>query len=238
MTATTFDLDWIHDLMTELKKNHEIFHNEKDFQESLGRQLHSQNSKVYLEHPWVSERFLLECPSLFKEKTIFTDIWIPEKGIAIELKYCTRELPINYPNHDVFQLSNQGAQNQKRYDFLRDIQRLERLCEEPGECKVGYAVFLTNDSSYWNPPWTSCPKHTSDKQFRLSKGRPINGILCWEEKTSRGTKTSKGTMKDREDCIHLNGCYTAVWKPYSTIVDAEKNCTFKYLAFRIPSPES
>lgn len=250
MTETTFDLNWIRCLMSELASEcPPIFHDEADFQHKLAWLLQNERKlDVHVEYPYPPELIPVPNPysspleplepSKIRSKRGFLDIWLPEKGVAIELKYCTKELPRSSPYHDRFSLSNQGAQDQKRYDFLRDVQRLERLRKEPGECKVGYAVILTNDSSYWKPAWTTQKtRHTSDKNFRLNQGRRITKELYWEKFTSRGTETSKGTMKNREDCIHLNGCYTAVWEHYSPVVDEEKPGQFQYLAFRVPPLE-
>ena len=218
MTATTFN---IHQFMSDLSKCNPIFHNESYLQHELAGLLYRKNYQVEKEHPFKLDG---------KSKRL--DILLPKENLAIELKCCTQKLSKRYQS-DFFELRNQGAQDQKRYAFLRDVRRLERLCEETDECEFGYSIFLTNDSSYWNPPWDpKQTKHTSDKNFRLSEGRLIEGKLCWEMGTSRGTKTSAGTMNNMEAPISLNGSYKAIWKSYSQ-VDENKHGTFKYLAFLV-----
>lgn len=64
------------------------------------------------------------------------------KKYGIELKYKT--ISNGVPG---FQYKNQGAQGIGKYDFIRDIERLER-CKTSGIIDHGYAVLLTNDPSY------------------------------------------------------------------------------------------
>ena len=63
-------------------------------------------------------------------------------------------------------------------------------------CKAGYAVMLTNDSSYWKVPGRS---DTVDADFRVHEGREISGALAW------AARTGPGTMKGRESPIRLQG---------------------------------
>ena len=76
---------------------------------------------------------------------MFLDIWLPVEGVAIELKYKTRGLELEQDDES-FALRDQSAQDQGRYDFLRDIQRLELMRSKLEQGRAGYAVLLTNDS--------------------------------------------------------------------------------------------
>ena len=42
-----------------------------------------------------------------------------------------------------------AAQDCGRSDFCKDIQRLEDVVSVQSDI-IGYAIFLTNDSAYWN----------------------------------------------------------------------------------------
>ena len=44
--------------------------------------------------------------------------------------------------------------------------------------KAGYAVLLTNEPSFWNPPG-SARKSLNDAAFRLHEGREITGEMAW-----------------------------------------------------------
>lgn len=239
MTETTFNLKWIRDLMIELADSHPIFHNESYFQHELAGLLYRKGCCVKKEHP-----FKLDGTS----KRV--DVWLPREKLAIELKYWTKKLDQPYETeNDFYQLRNQKAQNQKRYDFLRDVQKLERLRKpqpdvrgEPN-IKRGYVVLLTNEPSYWKCPY-ACHENehqtNQDRDFHLYKGRKIgNKKLQWRE-NSKGEKPKEGTTKGREDSICLSSPYPYVvkWKLYSDLKIKDQPSKFKYLAFRVPSLES
>ena len=124
-------------LMDALSKWRPIFHSEADFQHAFAWQLHKFV-------PGVNVR--LEFKPLSEER-IYLDIWIPTHRIAIELKFLTRGLSVEWMG-ELFSLRNQGAQDIRRYDFLRDIQRLERVLTLPNPASEAYALCLTNDAAY------------------------------------------------------------------------------------------
>ena len=136
----------------------------------------------------------------------FLDIWLPLEGIAIELKYKTRGLELEQDDEN-FVLRDQSAQDQGRYDFLRDVQRLELMRSKLAQCKAGYAVLLTNDSSYWKVP---TQRDTVDADFRVHEGRAVSGALAWA--ASAGT----GTVRGRESPIQIRGSYRLRWHDYSS----------------------
>src|SRR5579863_7305468 len=109
----------VESVINELRKSRPIFHSEADFQHALAWEIHSHfpSALVRLEiHPGrIGPREYL-------------DIWVQHENItyAIELKYKTRKLDAIY-NGEEFRLLNQGAQDIGRYDFIKDITRLERF---------------------------------------------------------------------------------------------------------------
>jgi hypothetical protein len=117
-----------------------------------------------------------------------------------------------------FNLRNHGAQDLGRYDFIKDIQRLEKIKSQKVGVK-GFAILLTNVSSYWMPTQRN---RTVDADFRLEDGRQIAGELEWKG-------ASEGTMCGRKDKLMLNGSYPLKWEDYSTI-GAEQ---FRYLLIEI-----
>ena len=151
----------IDSLMASLADTRRVFHSEADFQHALAWQIHeaTPESRVRLEVsviPVEAQRMIL-------------DIWLPVEKIAIELKYVTRRLELEH-NEEFFALRNHSAQDQRRYDFLLDVQRLELMRSRPELCKAGYAVLLTNDPSYWNVPRG---QDTVDSDFRIHEGNYI-----------------------------------------------------------------
>ena len=118
-------------LMASLADRRKMFHSEADFQHALAWQIHeaAPESQVRLEVSVIP----------VEAQGMFLDIWLPVEGIAIELKYKTRGLELEQDDES-FALRNQSAQDQGRYDFLRDIQRLELMRSKPESTEGGRRV--------------------------------------------------------------------------------------------------
>ena len=204
----------ISDLLTGLAESRKVFHSEADFQHALAWQIHQvmQESQIRLEVDAIS----------VEHRRMYLDIWLPVEGIAIELKYVTRRLELVH-NEESFALCDHSAQDTRRYDFLLDIERLEFVRSRPESCKAGYAVMLTNDSSYWKVPGRS---DTVDADFRVHEGRKISGALAW------AARTGPGTMKGRESPIRLQGSYRLRWQEYSNFPEKSYG-RFRYLAVSV-----
>jgi len=198
----------IKNILTASLEKRCIFHSEADFQHHLAWLIHesSKAAKIRLEYPlsrddstrWEYCDILLNAP----------------RRIGIELKYKTKLASINV-GEERFELKNQAAQDIGRYDFLKDVLRLEKWCAE-GTISSGYAIILTNDHTYWTPPKN---ENTVDKDFRIHN-RVISGKLAW------GEKASAGTMKKRESPIVLKNEYSLEWKD-------SPDSDFKYLFLSI-----
>lgn len=189
-----------------------LFHSEADFQHALAWKIHEQ-------HP--DARIRLEVPSANFGKRERIDIVINAEGrkYALELKYKKRTLNLAL-NDEKFSLSNDGAQDIGRYDFVKDIVRLERyvLSEEN---TIGYAILLTNDDLYWK----ESVRGVSSAAFFLHEGRTIDSSapLAWHE------STGEGTMKGRHEPFTLRTNYTIHWKDYSAIAGSQ----FRYLLLTV-----
>ena len=152
-----------------------------------------------------------------------------EREVAFELKYKKARFfaPLQ---REIFLLKGDSAQDIGRYDFLRDVQRLERAISE--RCNAGgYAILLTNDSLYWKPS----PRETISDSFRLTEGRKITGTLSWT------AKAGKGTTEGRYLPISLKGMYECGWRDYSYIAPGEYvkgSGEFKYLIFTVTKTEN
>ena len=235
MTATKFDINWIHDLMRELGKpgRRPVFHSEADFQHELAWQLYKKGHAVRLEYPYphnqvkASSRLSPEQSKVQENnKREYMDIWLPNERIAIELKYRKAKVKKAKVGGEIewmgetFLMKNQSAADIGRYNFLADLGRLERF----SQWEIGYAILLTNDPSYWNEPRN---EGNIDECFQLHEGRgEIKGKLKWKRDTGTGAGRSP---------IGLSSSYLPKWKCYSKF-DVEKNGKFQYLAFQVLKP--
>jgi len=203
---------WLDAVFTKLAAQRPLFHSEADFQHALAWSIRETNAHdpVRLEFKPISD------------ERIYIDIWIRKQPpVAIELKYPTRAIDATVDS-ERFKLANQSAQDLTRYDFLKDVSRIERVAKTfPGSS--GYAVLLTNDRSYWLP---SQRGNTIDSAFRLFDGRRISGDLSW------GENAGAGTMRTREQPIRIEGSYDLSWRPYSRI-GGGKHAEFQYLLIAI-----
>ena len=215
MEAQLITLD-VSGLMENLKEERPIFHSEADFQHALAWQLHKAmpSDEIRLEY------------KPFQDERMYLDIWLPGVGVAIELKYRSKKLAQEWKK-EAFALKDQSAPDQGRYDFLNDIQRLERLVADFQPAKTGYAILLTNDPSYWK----FSSRSTIDAAFRLHEGRKITGEMVWSPKAGEGTKKPK-TGKKRKDPIRLKGSYDCVWRDYWSFGEAT-NQQFRYLMVEV-----
>lgn len=203
-------------VMNTLASQRKVFHSEADFQHAFAWELH-------LRQPEASIR--LEKPLRTDTKNLHLDFLIEHQGksVAVELKYKTRSLKLNLDGED-FHLSSHSAQDLGRYDFIKDICRLEEITSTIRDCE-GWAIMLTNDTAYWKTPQSA---ETVDAAFRLTEGRILTGNLAWTDQASAGTK------KNRERDLSVTGQYKLTWDDYST-VNSPSYSNFKYLAVNIPA---
>lgn len=200
-----------------LSQERPVFHSEADFQHALAWQIHKEKPQYSLRleyplHPGEPDRL---------------DIWATgdAETLAIELKYKTRALfaPVG---GELFWLKEHSAQDCNRYDFIRDVQRLEQFVSAHGHV-TGYAILLTNDSSYWSSPLHAS---TADADFRIHEGRVLTGHLTW------GPTASKGTTRGRENALSIMGSYRLSWQDYYD-VQASKHVRgytrFRYLMVKV-----
>jgi hypothetical protein len=199
----------------ELAKARPVFHSEADFQHALAWQLQVS---------FDCEKIRLEVP--FREEDAGTkhlDLLFSLEGqrVAVELKYKTRKLHHEHAG-EFFALKDHGAENHGRYDFLRDIQRLEQFVHD-GRAEHGVAILLTNNQKYWSLP---SGKGTLDSMFRLTEERVISGRLTWS------SQASAGTTEGRADPIILQGTYTSFWQQYSKVTSMPEG-EFRFLAWQV-----
>ena len=203
----------ISNLMNTLAAQRKAYHSEADFQHAFAWEVHRQFPKSSVR---------LERPLSVNGKPLHLDFFIQltNRVMAVELKYKTRKLVIELEG-EAFSLANHSAQDTGRYDFIKDIIRLENIASNLMGCE-GYAVLLTNDSAYWKPGVPG----TVDEAFRLTEGRILSNSMAWTEKASDGTK------KNREKDLQLKGTYKLNWQDFS-VVSTESYGHFRYLAVHV-----
>ena len=188
----------VEDLMASLARERPVFHSEADFQHALAWhwQQRSPEAVVRLEYrlPLPGER-------------AYADLWVREGGetVCVELKYWTRSLNVQVGD-EAFTLADQAAQDLGRYDFIKDVGRVERLVDA-GHATRGHVVALTNDQGYWNQPRLG----TVDAAFRLHEGRTLGGELAWADHAGIGTTAT------RQRVLRLAQEYQCHWQPYADL---------------------
>ena len=204
--------------IAELANENKVFHSEADFQFQLAWMIkyRENNFEIRIEKP-----YLIDIKNIYIDIIIFDN---NNNAYAIELKYATSQVKFNL-GKETFSLKQQGATNQKRYDYYHDIQRLENL-KNKNLIKNGYTILLTNNLGYLNEP------KGVDKEFNFSNSHIINpGSYFFLEKAKQGT--IKGRMKK----IIINKTYNCKWNDYLTLSlptqKQEKNLQFKYIMIEI-----
>ncbi len=197
-------------VINDLKGNRPCFHSEDDFKFALAWKIKEKYSDadIRLEKPMPK----------YKERSQrkYLDIFLEfpcdsKRRVGIEVKYITAELKASI-NGEGYDLASHLAYPVRCYDCLLDIKRLERFIELK-ELDYGYALWLTNDENFWQPPKDEKRKTTYDN-FRIFEGRTIKKgeDLKW------GSRTSKGTKNGRKKSIKLeHRDYTINWELYERI---------------------
>jgi hypothetical protein len=193
-------------LLRRLSERRPIFHSEADFQHALASELH-------LSEPSVEIRLERRIADMRVDMVTMS----PTGNCAFELKYKTRVSQTDHAGES-FWLRNHAAQDIGRYDFLKDVSRIEQVVlGNPGWS--GCAVLLTNDPGYWR----SGREGTVDSAFRLHDGRILDPKLEWD------IRASVGTTRGRTLPLEIRGRYEIRWCPYARIGTEE----FRYLAIKI-----
>lgn len=205
----------INEILNALFSEKRIFCSEADFQFALARKIKElyPSAKIRLEYT----------PALFDTKRrIDIAVFINEQMIPIELKYKTKAFS-NTIDGEYIYLRNHSAEDTGRYDFLRDIQRMEEIMDSRKySIRTAYAVFLTNAPAYWQVPGKR-KRIPNDWEFRIHEGIALHGKMNWQPKAGEGTKHG------RNDAIEIRGSYHITWKDYVPVPE----CPFKYTVVEI-----
>lgn len=190
-----------------IENNSEIFFfNELELQIFVARELEkvfNKDYKVHLEYQlpkgW-NENFDNEYEQWRTEKPYF-DIVLEHENqfIAIELKYKLKEIKLNKENQllrfglkakdeNLILVTNQSAENEGRYDFWKDVKRIEVLSKAFDNVIGGIAIFVTNQENYKNNK-----ENFKYSNFNLSDSK--QGYLYWNGEDENGEKLNGEKLK-------------------------------------------
>jgi hypothetical protein len=201
----------LHKILKELSKERPIFHSEADFKFALAWKI---KEKV------CPEKIIIEYPVNIENKRIYIDIYFKkgEKEYFFELKYKTKKFEVDYEDMKYI-LKDQKACDLGRYDFIKDISRLERIiCEQQN--KFGYVIFLSNDEKYLQGT-----KNTN-QDFSFNIGNKTT-IICGEKNWSEEKNIEN--LGSRRNSLIINNDYFIKWRDYSKF----ENIKFNYLLIKI-----
>ena len=203
------------EVLDRLRERRPIFHAEADMQFALAWGIQGLAPDLHIR----LERQLEQRARL--DLLVASPDW--QSQTAIELKYFTAKWSGRIDGED-YALAYQSAEDVRRYDFVKDITRVEAfVARTPGA--NGAVVAISNESSYWRPK--ASDRVTFDQAFRLSEGYQLTGELAW---VSGG---SLGSTKGRTEPLRLRGDYRCHWQPYSALAGAEANRDFRVLVVPI-----
>ena len=142
--------------------------------------------------------------------------------MAIELKYPRQKLEW-HDRGELFMLNPQSAQNFRRRDLLRDVERMEIFLGKNLAAKAA-TITLTNDPAFWEGTKN---RNTEDAEFDVREGATWTGALNWR----KGTRNWKP-----EPAVNLRDTYEMVWRDYSQV--RGKFGQFRYLHIPVQLPKS
>ena len=191
------------DVKQFLDTNKELLFNERDLQMHLATFLrltgHYDDVDVEYYVP------LSELKGYIWNNELRMDVLV-RKGkefLPIELKYKTkfvRKKLLRFGEsvaEEVEVMKNQGAQDLGKYDFWKDVRRIEIVRNRFGCIKNGLAVFVTND-----PAYLQAGKETSNHiKFSMTEGAH-GKVKHWLDKESSCCKTHPNFEVEKDYSIH------------------------------------
>lgn len=192
-------------LMTELSNQRPVFHSEGDFQFSLARLIQQKhpNAKIRLEYPYVNNQ----------NDNNYLDIYVKigNNRYGIELKYKTEGQNITV-HRESYSLKNHAAHGNACYDFWRDVSRLEKMqSRTKNKIDKGFAIFLTNDVRYENPP----TNRTNYERFKIFNDRIVGPRKGLDWRRNENNEYDPSITEERRHLIKIKKQYHIDWNGYS-----------------------
>lgn len=203
------------DIRDFIRQQRELMFNELDFQIQLALYLRSSGhySDVDVEYSLPRDAM----PGYDWDSNLRIDLVVSRGGeyCPVELKYPTRKVTrsiTRFGEHvpEAVVMKNQGAQDIVRYNFWKDVRRLEVLRSRFARVRGGVAVIMTNDPSYTRPVRVN----SSCAPFSTAEGHCVGpGDVDWQNMPA--------IRADHPPFI-LAGRYTMRWE-HMAIDDIEFN---------------
>lgn len=172
------------DVCRFLDENDKLLFNERDLQMNLAVYLKERGyyDRVEVEY-YIPAEMLPDYKKMDpKNDRLYLDIVVVKDGmyVPIELKYKTKEIGLEIErfgelsteashNTEKDVLKNQGAQNLGRYNFWKDVKRIELVKQKFDAVLGGVTVFVTNDALYLKQP----AKRSSNILFSMADGKHV-----------------------------------------------------------------
>lgn len=195
----------IEDVMRDFRSKGQVFFNEAHFQDEFCLALNNKLSKNYKLTLEYSPNF-----NKYRVDLLIEDIRSDEK-IIIEFKYVVRKQMVQIHNSNIFiNLKSQGAYDVRRYQFWRDVSKIEDLIQNK-KCNEGYCVLLTNAVSLIQP----INPTNIDYYFDISAGcHPLKtGTLYWNHSCPK-FKTGK-TLGRYKNKVSISKQYNFTYTNYT-----------------------
>lgn len=228
------------DLLSYVKQIDRVIFNERDLQLFLSDKLKASGhyDNIYLEYhlpkgvnpnfdegyaPWKTE-----CPS------IDIVLKIGNRFIAIELKNKLKSFTANLSRFgestDVQILKNQSAQNIGRYQFWKDVKRIELLKQSYENVIGGVALFLTNDRNYLNTT-SGADYEAFSMKGGCQRGGKYSEPLDWVSPIKRGKNGEElmdksGNPIRKSPAIKLDKTYSPSWEEVFEINTEKFHCCY------------
>lgn len=214
----------IHDF---IRGREQLLYNERDFQMHLAIFLKEKGAYDKIDVEYSLPKDFTQTHGYEWGGDLRLDIVVEKDGMfaVVELKYTTkgenkRILRFNSPIGDVKVIRDHYQQNYRRYDFWKDVRRIERVKEWFPESVVGgVAVMLTNDASYLKVP----RKGVDYEAFSIAKGRVVadgSRYMSWKDPKTKSYPP-----------IRLDGNYLVQWEERDI-----EGITFHYTTLRVFGP--
>ena len=213
----------IGNVIKSLSQHKPLFHSEDDLQSSFADEVRKvyPKAQVQREVPYkniegLSDNDEAEYASGLNKIDLY--ITINDRHILIEFKYKTKPINIFFNNCE-YNLSDDGARNDNRYLFLRDLSKLESyIINKYNNHNIteAYAVFITNEKKYQDSI-----KGSVIEDFELSDGCIKTGALY---------------HKNGRQKVFLAGQNLISWSEYSR-VECDKDNIFWVCVVKVINPE-
>lgn len=234
--TTTFSTKVSQSIIKFLERNKHIFTNERDLQMHLAIALANEYGvdSVEVEYFIPGETFIEKSypwKQLYKStcnQDMRIDI-VVQRGsefVPIELKYKTKAIKedsikrFGKPLVGAQLVKDQSAQDLGRYDFWKDVRRLELVKEVFPNVKKGIVLFVTNDKAYCKAPKETSKGHVPNcYHFYLTDNK--ESCREWRNKSEKKYEPERPNF-----C--LNKTYDIKWKFLMCDVPYSDKRTFLY----------